>query len=243
MHFPPPQAPQSRGNRAVLVLVGGLVLVLGLLLIIDRVADGYAERRIGSDLQSALALDAAPAVEIHGFPFLTQLAGEELDEVQIKIPKVVAEDTKLPLRDLNISLRQVKASDWYHRFVATDVRGQGRIDYSDLTKFAGGKVSGTEDGLIKITFETTIRSINLKAVVTGRPSLNQKAQTVTVVDPTIELDGVKVPDGPAELLLPRLLQPIHISDLPLGLRLSSVEARPEGLIGRVAGRDVPVLER
>ncbi|MCF2540778.1 DUF2993 domain-containing protein [Streptomyces sp. FB2] len=89
------------GAPLALKAVVGLLVLAAFLTLADRWALLYAERRSADALQDRLHLAAAPEVEIDGFPFLTQLAGERLDSVRVTVPDVAAD---------RVSLAQVTAT-------------------------------------------------------------------------------------------------------------------------------------
>ena len=60
-----------------------LIVVVLLLVGADRAANAYAENRMASQIQSSLALSGKPTVTIQGFPFLTQLAAETFNTVDV----------------------------------------------------------------------------------------------------------------------------------------------------------------
>ncbi len=73
----------------------GLLAVTAFLTLADRWALLYAEHRAADALKDRMNLTAAPEVEIGGFPFLTQLAGEQLESVRITVPDVAADQVSL----------------------------------------------------------------------------------------------------------------------------------------------------
>ena len=67
--------------RALRILVIVAVILGGLFVIADRVAVGFAEDEAAEQLKTSEGLAKTPDVSIKGFPFLTQVASGELDEV------------------------------------------------------------------------------------------------------------------------------------------------------------------
>ncbi|QCB92384.1 DUF2993 domain-containing protein [Cellulomonas shaoxiangyii] len=68
-------------RRALVGTVVTLVVVGAGAVVADRVALGLAEDRAREVVTQQLAVTGEPDVTIHGFPFLTQLAARELDDV------------------------------------------------------------------------------------------------------------------------------------------------------------------
>src|SRR6185437_9632929 len=86
---------RSRGSKVGIGLLVLLLIVLGVLVIVDRVAAGEAEKQIAQQSRKQLtARDVStpsdPKVSIGGFPFLTQVLAGKYDKITISIaqPKV-----------------------------------------------------------------------------------------------------------------------------------------------------------
>ncbi|MEU8592052.1 DUF2993 domain-containing protein [Streptomyces sp. NPDC048664] len=84
-----------RRNRAtgLPTMAKALVWVLTfacLAVLADRWALLYAEHKASQKLKDSLHLTAAPEVHIGGLPFLTQVAAQRLDSVQVTVPDVPA---------------------------------------------------------------------------------------------------------------------------------------------------------
>src|ERR1700756_1686338 len=83
---PPPtvmarQPRPRRRRRGPVILLTTLVIIIVLLVVSDRVANAYTENQMASQVQSSLALSGKPSVTIHGFPFWTQLAARDFNDV------------------------------------------------------------------------------------------------------------------------------------------------------------------
>lgn len=130
---------RSRARRTVKVAIA-LTVLLAFLVVGDRYAAYYAEDKAASKVQKSLKLHAQPEVHVHGFPFLTQVASERLDDVDVTIPDVPAG---------RVSVAQVKGSVHDVRIVGGDapttIRGAvlGRmhgdvlLDFDDLDRELG----------------------------------------------------------------------------------------------------------
>ncbi|QNJ41719.1 LmeA family phospholipid-binding protein [Streptomyces buecherae] len=88
------RAKRGRGRFAAVPLTAklliGVVVCALVLTLADRCAVLYAEREAAERLRADLDLAAAPEVEIHGFPFLTQVARQRVDRVDVTVPDVPA---------------------------------------------------------------------------------------------------------------------------------------------------------
>jgi len=62
-----------------------VVLLLGVVVLVDRVAVGFAEDRVAEQIAEKGALQGTPEVDIAGFPFLTQAVAGRYDDVRIAL--------------------------------------------------------------------------------------------------------------------------------------------------------------
>ncbi|MGW2858474.1 LmeA family phospholipid-binding protein [Streptomyces sp. NPDC001205] len=128
-------------------LLSALALCAGFLVLADRCAAMYAEKKAQKALQSDLHLAAAPQVDIHGFPFLTQVLDKRLERVDVTVPHVPAD---------RVSLAQVRAS-------ARDITMTG-----DLPSDIRGAVIGDLDGEITLSFDDMNRELAASQVKFSR---------------------------------------------------------------------------
>lgn len=120
------------------LLVSATLLVLG-----DRWAVMYAERKAEATLQQKLKLATAPKVTIHGFPFVTQLLDKHLDQVDVAVPDVAAD---------RVSLAEVSAQ-------AQDIRIHG-----DLPSSLDGAIATRMKGDVLLAFEDLNRELGASQV-------------------------------------------------------------------------------
>ncbi|MFD6415801.1 DUF2993 domain-containing protein [Streptomyces sp. NPDC060194] len=129
----------SRAAKTVLLCA----LVAALLLVGDRFAVLYAQNAAAEKIRSSLHLATEPQVDIHGFPFLTQVLDERIDRVDVAVPDVSAN---------RVSLAEVRAT-------ARDVRIVG-----DLPSSVKGAVVGSVDGDVLLSFDDLNRELGASQV-------------------------------------------------------------------------------
>ncbi|MCC3769127.1 DUF2993 domain-containing protein [Streptomyces sp. UNOC14_S4] len=134
--------------RAFKFLLAFLFLA-GFLVLADRWAVMYAEKKAEQEIQGELRLAAAPQVDIHGFPFLTQVLDKRLERVDVTVPHVPAD---------RISLAKVRAS-------ASDIRLTG-----NLPRDIRGAVIGGLDGEVELSFDDMNRELAASQVKFSRQS-------------------------------------------------------------------------
>ncbi|MEU9502192.1 DUF2993 domain-containing protein [Streptomyces sp. NPDC048196] len=135
-----------RALRVLLVLV---VIFGGLFVAADRVAVNLVEDKAAEKIRSSQGLDRTPDVTIKGFPFLTQVVGRDLEEVDAELGGIEARADGHALRidKLSAQFHDVAlTSDYMSIESAATATGNARITYADLTRAAGGGVKITYGG-------------------------------------------------------------------------------------------------
>jgi hypothetical protein len=209
-----------------------LLLLIGLAVLLDRVAVGVAEERVATELVSRGALQAAPQVDIAGFPFLTQAIGGSYDDVRISLtadelgqPEGTRAD--LSLHGVHVPLSAAVTGSLSE--VPVDrIDGTATLSYALLSAQLGHdtQLARTGDRLrITRTVEVLGRRVRLTAV--GQVTLDGGDLVVDVQEAAGA--GVEVPgfllDRAADLLDLRYPVPV----LPFGLQVTSVRPAAEGV--------------
>ncbi|MFD9218985.1 DUF2993 domain-containing protein [Streptomyces sp. NPDC060064] len=137
---PPNHRGKSRLSAlpAVVKLAAAVLICTVCLLLADRLAEVYAQSKAADKLQKSLGLATRPDVDIHGFPFLTQLLDKRIDQVDVTVPDVSAD---------RVSLAEVRAT-------AKDVRIVG-----DAPTSIKGAVIGGLDGEVLLSFDDLNREL------------------------------------------------------------------------------------
>ncbi|MEU0049563.1 DUF2993 domain-containing protein [Streptomyces sp. NPDC006309] len=240
-----------RALRILLILV---VILGGLFVIADRVAVHFAEGKAADKLKATENLASTPDVDIKGFPFLTQLAGGSLDDVEVGIDGYRAATgkagTTIRVDDLKAHMKGVKFSGDYSSAIADAATGTATVSYAELLKTAKSeptevapgvtaRIVGLSDGgngKIKVAVEGTVASLGLTQTVSVLSS-------VAVVNDRVEVHADSLPKlGPAALAESRVREITDfqqaIDQLPGGIKLDKVQAAPDGVKISVKGSDV-----
>ncbi|MEV4437641.1 DUF2993 domain-containing protein [Streptomyces sp. NPDC049577] len=128
----------SRPYRTATKLLIALAASAAIAVLADRCAVMYAEKQAQRKLQQELHLAAEPQVDIHGFPFLTQVLAKRLDRVDVTVPHVAAD---------RVTLARVQAS-------ARGIRLTG-----DLPAGVRGAVVGRLRGDVLLSFDDMKREL------------------------------------------------------------------------------------
>ncbi|MDT0388202.1 LmeA family phospholipid-binding protein [Streptomyces dubilierae] len=241
--------------RALRILLIFAVVLGGLFVIADRVAVNFAENEAADRLKTTENLATTPDVSIKGFPFLTQVVGGSLDDIEVGIDtyEAAAGDgaRKIRIDDLRADMKGVEFSGDYSSATATTATGTATVAYDELLKTAKSEptqvapgvtanVVGLSDGgngKIKVAVEATVLGTRLPEPVTV-------LSTVTVVDgDTVRVKADGLPKFAGVDLAENRVRTItdfqqRIDGLPGGIKLDKVQAAPDGVEITVKGSDV-----
>ncbi|MBB4892020.1 hypothetical protein FHS39_001020 [Streptomyces olivoverticillatus] len=229
-----------RGIRITLIVA---VVLAGLFVAADRAAVYFAENKAAEKIRASQGLAGTPDVSIKGFPFLTQIADNRLDEVDIKLDGITAGtgDRSVHVSSFDAQLHGVRIDSSFSSAVANRASGTAHLSYEDLSKAAdpgitvayGGK-DNSAGNRVKVTG---------KVLLMGQPIQRSVVSTVTVVGGnTIRVHADEVPAQG----IPGLEQKVRektdfdrqISGLPKGIKLDKVVAKPDGVDITLTGSDV-----
>ncbi|GHB35692.1 hypothetical protein GCM10010377_28270 [Streptomyces viridiviolaceus] len=240
--------------RALRILLIVVVVLGGLFVVADRLAVDYVESEAADELRTTENLASTPDVSINGFPFLTQLAGGELDDVEVGIRDYEAatgDGTEtIRIDDLRADLEGVEFSGDLASATAARATGTATIAYDELmkatkseaTQIAPGitaKVVGLSDGgdgKIKVSLAATVLGIEL-------PEPVDVLSSVRVEDDDVEVVADGLPEIGGRQLAESRIRAItdfqqRIDELPGGIRLDKVEAAKDGVEITVRGSDL-----
>ncbi|MGW0736708.1 LmeA family phospholipid-binding protein [Streptomyces sp. NPDC002851] len=245
-----------RALRIILIIA---VILGGLFVAADRLAVGFAEDKAAEKLRAAEGLDKAPDVSINGFPFLTQVASGELDEVEVGIDDYEVEngssaEDAVRIAELNARMRGVEFTSDFSSATAAEATGSALISYDELLKAAKiepvevapgvtAKVVGLSNGgngKIKVAVEATVLGQKLPRPVEVTSSAKVEDGKVVQVnaDSLPKLGAVPV----AEERMRRITDFQQVIDqLPAGIKLDKVEAAKDGVAITVTGSQVKLV--
>ncbi|MCA1222532.1 LmeA family phospholipid-binding protein [Streptomyces sp. 8L] len=226
-----------------------VVIIGGLFVAADRIALHFAEGKVADRLQSSENLDSKPDVSVKGFPFLTQVAGKSLDEVDVGLGRLTAtaNGQAVHITQVKAVLKNVRIDSSFSSATAGTAEGSARVSYADLAaavpKGATVSYAGPEraaKGQVKVVAKATQV---MKAEHIPDPSglverlLAGKTLTaygtVTMKGDVLKLDfddvsGLPVP-GLADQIKGLINSDLKIDGLPSTVTLSKVTASQDGL--------------
>jgi len=226
---------RRRGGCLVALLVL-LLIAVGVLVVVDRVGVGIAERQVAEQVADRGGLAGTPEVDIAGFPFLTQALSGEYDDVRIRL---TAEELGQPagtradvsLRGVHVPLSDVLAGS-VQEIPVDRVDGTATLSYELLSAQLGGDTTLTREGDgLRITKTVEVLGFDFPLTASGTVSLDGQDLAIDVDDASA--GAVDVPDFVLEEAEDLLDFRYPVPALPFGLQLTSVT--PAG-----AGVDVAV---
>ncbi|MGW2897429.1 LmeA family phospholipid-binding protein [Streptomyces sp. NPDC001212] len=240
-----------RALRVLLIVV----VVLGVLFaVVDRVAVHFAEGQAADRLRTTENLSSTPDVSIEGFPFLTQVAGGELDDVRVGIKDYEAATgnggQKIRIAGIEADMRGVKFSGDYSSATAATATGTATIAYEELLKAAKSEptpvlpgvtarvvgLSDGGDGKVKVGLEVEARALGIKQTFSVLSSVAVRGKKVEVsADDLPVVGGLRLPESRIRAITDFQQA---IERLPGEVRLDSVRAAKDGVGITVKGSDV-----
>jgi hypothetical protein len=198
----------------------GLLLLVALAAVLDRVGAQAAERAVAERLQVDQQLAIQPTVSIQGVPFLTQLVAGNYEQVDVTVRDLgsagvvhVARITA-HLTGVEVPFGDVVRQD-VDRVLVDRATADVVLDFGALNAFLADqsvRVSAAEG-----------RRVHVSATVAG-------VEVDADVPITVEQDAVVLTlPGDAEVRLP-------LPDLPFGVRLEGVRVDDDGLVVTGAAR-------
>ncbi|MFI1400124.1 DUF2993 domain-containing protein [Streptomyces sp. NPDC020681] len=244
--------------RALRILLIIAVVLGGIFVAADRIAVNMAESEAADKIRSSQGLRTTPEISIKGFPFLTQVVGKQLDEVDVSLAGITATagGRTVNVTEVKAELLDVKIKNNYSSAVAGRADGSAQISYADLTKAApkGATVSyagpaRAAKGQVKVTGPLTELLDGagievpgaLKGMIEGR-----KVSTYSTVTlkggSTVQLKAESLPKLPLPGFDEKLRQVVDydlkIDGMPSSITLDKLEATQDGLRFSGTGTDV-----
>jgi hypothetical protein len=223
----------------VKVLVALLVLLVGLGLLLDRLAVDAAEGQVATQLAAEGDLAGPPDVEIRGFPFLTQALGGRYDEVRISLSaeqlgRPAGTEADVVLRGVRLPLSALLGGT-VRALPVERIDGRATLSYDLLEQELGGDTTLQPEGDgLRITRTVDLFGYTLPLTAAGTVALD--GDTVVVDVREASGAGVSIPgflvDRATDLL--DLRYPV---ELPFGLRVTGVAPAADGIRVRVEARD------
>lgn len=220
-------------------LLIAVIVLIGLFVAADRIALLVAERQASKAIATSFDLPQRPGVSIHGFPFLTELASGNYQQVDVTMNSLVRKG--VPVQNLDAQFSSVHApvrqmlAGGSATVSADQATGTATVPYSAVNQQLpqGVTVSGN-GGELKMSGTTTF--LGRQVPFTSAASVAATGSGVRISPRHVVIDGQSVPAGalgPLSVNLP-------VSDLPMHLRVNSAQPTQSGLQISVSAQNVQV---
>jgi hypothetical protein len=215
--------------KALLVVA---LLLLGLLVVGDRVAVGFAEDKVATEIAAKGGLQGTPEVDITGFPFLTQAIGGRYDDVRISLTAAELgqpEGTRadIALHGVRVPLSAVLSGS-VSEVPVDRIDGTATLSYALLSDQLEGDTTVTREGSgLRITRTVELLGQTVPLTAAGTVTLDGNDLVVDVQQ--VAGAGVEVPDWLLSRATGLLDLRYTVPALPFGLKLTSVTPADDGV--------------
>jgi hypothetical protein len=216
-----------------------LVIIVVVLVVLDFAARVAAESVMASKIQQQ-GLQHKPSVTIDGFPFLTQVASKNFQQVNL----TAADQTEGPvtITSINATAHNIRLDSYsFSSGTIGSLSGTALISFSSLASTLtqevgplGALLHGTGLDLTAAGPSEVKATMNL--VVTSGSATWRVAQ-LSGNRLNIRLVGSSA--LPSSLLGSIQDITVQIPKLPLGLTIDSVQVTSAGVVGRISGSNIP----
>jgi hypothetical protein len=228
--------------RRLLIAAG---LVLGLLLLVDRVTAVVAANAVASQLQDSGDLHERPMVSIRGFPFLTQAFGGRYERVELEAHDLSRRDLRLTSMDVTVTGARVPLRAALFGTVdavpVESLSASGLVGFKDLAATSDLPEASVEPAGEQLELTARMTVFDQQLTVTSRSKVTLDGNRLVLTPQSVEVQGGSS-DAIDAVLRDRLELHLSVGTLPYGLRLTGVRVTKEGL--RLSARSGPtVLQR
>jgi hypothetical protein len=194
-----------------------LVILAVVLVVLDRAGLFIAQREIGSRVQSAYGLPARPGVSVQGFPFLTQVASGNYQQIDVSTFTGVHAPLSLLFGQSGNGV------------TADNATGTALIPFSQVQRRLPAGIRISPDG----SSDLHVSGTGGYGTVRGTAKLGVSSSGITVRPQRLSIAGIS-----AQSLASRLTFTIPVGELPLHLTVTAVHVTQDGLVVDAAGHNV-----
>lgn len=241
-------------RKKLIVWTCVLVILVGVVVVADRIAAGIAEDKVGGLIASQASehgvnSSRAPDVDITGFPFLTQVIGGEYSEIDINLTDVGAEDLTIPKLEIRATKVTAALSDVMSGngpITASHLEADGYISYDSLTKaienLIDAEVSPKDGNTLAIS--ATVDFAGKPIDVVGTATVDFSGEVLSIQAQDFSADGVTLPPGGEEILsglASQFSREIPMPVLPYGLVLDTPRFEKDSIVVSATAENVPLV--
>jgi LmeA-like phospholipid-binding len=226
-----------RGGCLTKGLIGLIVLIV-LAVAADFIAKAVAQGEVASQIQKQ-GFPKKPSVTIEGFPFLTQVASRDFQQIRLSSSDIP--EGPVRISRVSATMTGIHLTSGFSKGVIDRLSGSVLITFPSLARTlnsqigplgslvgdSGLKLSAAGPDEIKASLDLLVASGSATWKITRLSGQEIQARLVSS-------NGV-----PSELLGSLKSFTVKIPKLPYNVKIDSVHITPEGIVGRISGHDLP----
>ncbi len=239
-----PRRRTSGGTRALIVVGMILVVVVGLLVLVETVGRGIAERNIATSIEQSLpeGVEGEVDVQIRGVSALWQVLRGSMDEIVASAPDldVYGVPVDATVTGYGVPLAQ---GGTVERAVAVASVDEAAVDaIAEAQGVTGGLELG--EGTVAYTDEITVFGFPIGFSITAEPEAAGDRVLLAPVAAEVLAGGGSIDaSGLVDRVLGGEPLPICVADrLPEGVEVTGLDVASDGVTVRLAASDVPLVE-
>lgn len=229
-------AAEGHGLRRLVIALVVLALVL---VAADRIAVVVAEHAAESSIQQSQRLTSRPAVDVHGFPFLTQLAASSYDEITVTAHDVPVGQGRqqLMIANIRLDLHDVDTARNFSRIHARTATATARVSLSALSRVLGVTLSYAGGGRVRASKSFTVAGRTFTPSITAAPAIRNG--TLAFISAAVDGAGAEV----ASVLKKIFGVTIPLDSIPFDITVRDLTIDKDGLVLALAGTNITYDER
>ncbi len=225
-------APRARRRRRWPWIT--LIVIIVLLVAADRGANAFAEDQMASQFQSSLELSGKPHVTIQGFPFLTQLAAQDLHQVDINASNETAgPGGQLEIASLTATLHGMHIHGTNSATI-DDFTASALVTFTALAKAGNipGGITLSADGPNRVKAHVDLDIVSGDVVL----------QVTQVGDSKINVKLIDANGLPTDVLGNLVNFTVSIPKLPAGVKIQKISITSQGLRLTASGHNTTLSQ-
>jgi hypothetical protein len=205
-------------KRLLTLVVVLLVLLVG----VDRAVVHYVDQALADRMQEDGALGSTPTVKVRGFPFLTQAARGEYDEIDVAIRDVTRNGVTVSRLDVTVLGAKLPLSQ-VGKTTAVPVlglRAEAVLTYLELAH---------ESGLAGLTIRPSGDLVEVTGKVAGISATATSRIVLQGDRVLVRAQSIKALGASTSLLKDKLDFSVRLPVLPYNLKLTGASAESDGV--------------
>lgn len=215
---------RRRRGRGWIALVVILAVLFGIFAVGDQVARSYAQKTIANKIASS-GFPVRPSVSIKGWPFLTQVLGHDIRQVDLSAQNV--RESTLDIASIQATALGVHLNSGYNSATIDTINGTGLITFSSLASAAGA--SG-------VTLAADPSAGPNAAKISAGP-LSGVATVKQAGPSSISVKADSIGGIPASALGSLGDYTINVPHLPMGVTVNGVSVESQGVSIQIAAHN------